>query len=213
MNHVMFDVDGTLVESYEFDEHLFLESVREITGIEVINNWESYPHVTDRGILQTFIKRQFQSSTIAELERLVKPLFVSKVREYLESHPAREVNGAIEFINNLKVREDVVLSIATGGWGETAIAKLESAGFDVNDITIASSNDHYSRTEIMNLARGRFSNDKDLNLTYFGDAEWDKRACSDLNVNLVIVGNRTSHHQTIADFKDSTKALEFALIA
>lgn len=210
MNHLMFDVDGTLVESYEFDERLFMDSVKEVTGITLINDWETYPDVTDRGILKTFIERQLPGFALSNLEESVKEVFVSKVREYLIDHPATEVNGAIAFINSLRERKDVVLSIATGGWGETAIAKLESAGFNIEGIPLASSNEHHSRIEIMNLAKFKAINDSDVPLTYFGDAEWDKSACAELGVNLIIVGDRAEHHQSIADFNEIETALEFA---
>lgn len=60
----------------------------------MINNWEIYPHVTDRGILGTFIERQAQQYSIEELEELVKPVLVSKINDYLASNPAQEVERA-----------------------------------------------------------------------------------------------------------------------
>ena len=48
MNHVMFDIDGTLLQSYEFDEQCYLAAIKEVTGIDLLGNWESYPHITDR---------------------------------------------------------------------------------------------------------------------------------------------------------------------
>jgi len=205
----MFDVDGTLVESYDFDEQCFLEAVQEVTGLGVINNWETYPHVTDRGILGTFIERQAQQYSIEELEELVKPVFVSKIKDYLASNPAQEVEGAIKFVEHLKSESDVVLSIATGGWGDTAVEKLKSAGFDLSGIPLASSNDHHSRIEIMKLAIVKAVNTDNVPLTYFGDAEWDVRACKDLGVNLVIVGSRVNHNQVLSDFTNIYKAMSY----
>lgn len=210
MKHLMFDVDGTLVQSYEFDERLFVESVHEVTGLNVISNWETYPHVTDRGILQTFIERQCPDFTLSHLEALVKPLFVSKIKTYLQSHPAQAVGGAVAFIQHLRKREDIALSIATGGWGETARAKLESAGFSLAGIPLVSSNEHHARANIMQMAISQVSPESGMKLTYFGDAEWDKRACKEMGVNLVIVGDRVKHNQMIADFEDVEQALGYA---
>ncbi len=39
-----------------------------------------------------------------------------------------------------------------------------------------------------------------VSITYFGDASWDKKACAELNWNLVVVGDRTEHHQRINDY-------------
>ena len=213
MIHIMFDVDGTLVRSYDFDERCFLDSVYDVTGLELINNWETYPHVTDRGILRTFIERQAPHLTIGELEGKVKPVFVKKISEYLADMPVMEVDGAKRFFDHLKSNDKIRLSIATGGWKETALAKLESAGFDIEGVAIASSNDHHSRIEIMNIAKSKVVNSSELPMTYFGDAEWDVRACKELRVNLVIVGDRAHHRQSLADFKNVEKAMNYVALA
>ena len=96
---------------------------------------------------------------------------------------------------------NVSLSIATGGWAETAQMKLNSAGFDISGIPMASSNDHYSRKEIMKIALVKSKVSDIEKVTYFGDAEWDKRACKELNFNFVLVGNRFQHNQSISNFK------------
>ena len=138
-----------------------------------------------------------------------RSIFISKINSYLKSNLVREVTGAIKFIEYLKSKSDIALSIATGGWRETAIAKLESAGFDLTNIPLASSNDHYSRTEIMKLAKNKANYEPHFSLTYFGDAEWDLRACKDLNINLVIVGSRVNHNQTINDYTDIEKIMSY----
>ncbi|GAK86810.1 hypothetical protein JCM19238_4418 [Vibrio ponticus] len=46
-------------------------------------------------------------------------------------------------------------------------------------------------------------------ITYFGDAEWDVRACEELGVNLVVVGERVEHHQSIPNFNSLEQALYF----
>ncbi|MEH6443027.1 MAG: HAD hydrolase-like protein [Oceanospirillaceae bacterium] len=206
----MFDVDGTLVQSYDFDEQCFIASIQEVTGIKIDSDWESYPYVTDRGILMTFIERQAFNYSIEKLENLVKPVFITKIREHLISNPANAVEGAIEFLEHLKLKSSITLSIATGGWADTAIEKLNSAGFDLEGVPLASSNDHYSRIEIMKLAKSRADCDSSVPLIYFGDADWDLRACEELNANLVIVGDRVSHIQKINDFTEVNKTLAMA---
>ncbi|WP_073581037.1 HAD family hydrolase [Vibrio quintilis] len=209
MNHVMLDIDGTLIQSYEFDEKCFLDAVSETTGIELVSDWETYPHVTDRGILQTFIQRQAPQYSLEELERLVKPVFIRHIEQALHNEPAREVPGAADFVSFLLQSEQHIVSVATGGWGETARLKLESAGFDTDSLIIASSNDHYSRTEIMAVARTKADATLQLPVTYFGDASWDIKACQALGVNLVIVGDRVSHHQQVDDFSQLSSVLSF----
>ncbi|WP_017007617.1 hypothetical protein [Enterovibrio norvegicus] len=74
---------------------------------------------------------------------------------------------------------------------------------------LASSNDHYARIEIMKSARMRADPTNTLPITYFGDAEWDVRACEQLGVNLVLVGERFKHHQRIKNFMPLDAALRY----
>ncbi|HCE3035043.1 TPA: HAD family hydrolase [Vibrio parahaemolyticus] len=209
MNHVMLDIDGTLIQSYEFDEKCFVDAVYEITGLELSSDWGSYPYVTDRGILKTFIERQAPQYSLEELEDLVKPVFIRNIQRTINSEPAKEVPGAREFVSYLMNSDKHVVSIATGGWSETAKLKLESAGFELEGLTIASSNDHYSRIKIMEVAKSQTDSTQNLPVTYFGDAAWDVKACEELGVNLVIVGERVNHQQRIVDFSSLEQVLRF----
>ncbi|RKF18079.1 HAD family hydrolase [Alginatibacterium sediminis] len=209
MKHVMLDVDGTLIQSYELDERCFIAAVLEATGLLINQDWANYPHVTDRGILMQFIETQAPHLSLVELEPLVKSIFIGNIKSALRREAAQEVLGAKTFVDSLLNNPQYVVSIATGGWGETAKLKLESAGFDTAKLNISSSNDHYSRVEIMKLANTKEGKKLDLPVTYFGDAQWDLQACAELDMNLVIVGSRVSHHQRIPDFSRPRQALSY----
>lgn len=208
-HHVMLDIDGTLLQSYEMDEQCFVDAVRETTGLEISTDWGSYPFVTDRGILKTFIEQQDLKYSLAELESIVKPIFIRNVQQSVKTSPAQEVPGAKKFVSYLLDSDEYVVSIATGGWGETAKIKLNSAGFETEKLAIMSSNDHYSRIKIMELAKSAINQIDNYPVTYFGDAEWDLEACKELAVNVVIVGNRVNHYQRIKDFNCLDTALSF----
>ena len=57
MHLIVFDVDGTLVESDEFDGVLYAKAVRDVLDIDVDEDWSSYRHVTDSGILEEILDR------------------------------------------------------------------------------------------------------------------------------------------------------------
>jgi len=144
-----------------------------------------------------------------EIQFRVKEIFIANIKKHAAQHPITEIKGAKNFIKNLQKKPQVSLSIATGGWAETAKIKLKSAGFDISEIPMASSNDHYSRTEIMKIAleKSKFKSKK--NITYFGDAEWDKKACKYLGFNFVLVGNRTTHSHSITNFESLNEAYNY----
>jgi len=209
MNHAMFDIDGTLVQSKSFEDECYKLAVKEITGLEINADWSTYPHATDSGILKTFIQRQAPDWELSSLEVQVKSSFINHINNHLSSTTIHAIEGAKEFIARLRLDENCTVSVATGGWKETALLKLKHAGFDTNDLILSSSNDHYSRTEIMKLSAKKVGADKDMNFTYFGDAEWDVKACRELNVNLVLIGNQTSHFQNVPNFKNQDRIYDY----
>ncbi|AEF54138.1 Haloacid dehalogenase domain protein hydrolase [Marinomonas posidonica IVIA-Po-181] len=208
MHHVMFDIDGTLVESYDLDSELFCDSVKEVTGIALDADWGRYHHVTDSGILQEV----FEMNGIPnkeETEAKIKRIFIAKLEHSIASQPIQEIPGAESFLSLLKSMSNVIISIATGGWYESAVLKLNSAGIDIDSLIISSSNDHISRTEIMKHAASKATRGKNYPCTYFGDGIWDKKACEQLGFNFVLVGNKVKHNQNITSFKSSNKALAY----
>ncbi len=209
MHHVMFDIDGTLVESYEFDEKCYINAIFQVLGHNIDSDWTNYHHISDAGILDQHLQKHNLLYQREYIHAQVKSAFINNIKEHLIQYSAKEVPGAAEFITFLSKQNNVSLSIATGGWAETAQLKLASAGINVGSISIASSNDHYSRTEIMKFALNRAAVPPGYNLTYFGDAAWDKRACEDLQFNFVLVGNKIKHRQTIKDFTESKLACSF----
>ncbi len=211
MKHVMFDIDGTLVQSYDFDDLYYRMAVEEVTGLSIESNWTTYPHVTDLGILKTFIKRQAPQLDIQTLEPQVKSIFIELVREHITRSSIREIKGAKRFLRRLQLDKKIVVSIGTGGWRETALLKLQAAGFDTNQLVLTTSNEHYSRTEIMKISASKVSSNKKLNFTYFGDAEWDMRACKDLKVNFVMIGEKPIWPQNLINYEDQERALEYIM--
>ncbi|WP_461534965.1 HAD family hydrolase [Spongorhabdus nitratireducens] len=210
MLHVMFDVDGTLVQSCEMDDICYIEAVSDVLGHSLNPGWSSYQHVTDAGILDQHLKLTGLLSRRDEIHHEVKQQFTAKVQRQLECNPAAEVPGAAAFMTRLRRMDNISLSIATGGWESTARLKLQSAGIDISGIPMASSDDHFSRTAIMKIAASRSGVTGLHPLTYFGDGDWDKRACQTLGYNFVLVGNKISHSKQIADFSWIEDALHYS---
>ncbi len=205
--HLMFDIDGTLVASFDFDEQCYMEAIHEVFGEALNNNWSEYPHITDSGILQHFLEQHNRTEPLSTSIDLVKRSFVDRVQAHIKKHPIKSIDGALEFFNS--VQQNCSISIATGGWRETAELKLHSAGFDIANVALASSNDHYARINIMQHSLALSGITDYQSVTYFGDGEWDKTACEILGINFVAVGARVKHHQQIDNFTDIDKVLRF----
>lgn len=203
----MFDIDGTLVKSYNFDSGCYQSAVFDVLGVKVNLDWEQYQHVTDAGILSEIIASRSLQNEYESIFTEVKRQFILRVRKYISNHEVLPITGASEFLSTLASREDVKISLATGGWSETARMKLDAADINHSDIPIASSCDHYSRIEIMRVAEIRSGEHRFKSKTYFGDGSWDQKASKSLSYNFVAVGSRITNSKAIHDYSDSQAAL------
>src|SRR6266496_682627 len=65
MKLVMFDIDGTLTQTYQADKACFVQALREVFGFTGINtDWASYPHCSDSGILEALFQLRLGRSPL-----------------------------------------------------------------------------------------------------------------------------------------------------
>ncbi len=212
MNYVIFDIDGTLTQSTDFDAACFKRAVLEHSEVRFKAHWGEYEHVTDSGLVKEIIHSHGLNEHERHLTDGIKRSFLRNVRSYISRNPVKEVPGAGRFIKTLNERTDVRVGIATGGWSETALLKLESAGAELDGISLSSANDAISRVDIMKQALVEAGEKNPTKVSYFGDASWDKRACEKLGWNFIAVGNEVEHHQRIESFDQATEALRFCFL-
>lgn len=209
MHLVLFDTDGTLVESYDFDTECFQAAIKDVLDVTIGPDWSRYQNVTDAGILAEVIDELGLQSDGERITAEVKEQFVSRVADYISRHRVSPISGAYEFLSQLVARQDVAVAFATGGWSETARMKLGAAGITFSSIPLASSSDYYSRTEIMRLAERLAGSGTYDSMTYFGDGPWDQEASETLGYNFVSVGNRIYSPQSIRDYTDADVAIRY----
>ena len=188
MRAVIFDVDGTLLQSASVDDVLYRQAVQTVLGpIEFRQSLTDYDYVTDSGILE----QVFQDNKLHAEQSLVdgvKSCFGELVHDYIRKHgPFSEYPGARKLVRALQSSNSHFVAIATGGWRQTAVLKLETAGFDLVDIPLTTSDESKDRLEIMQLAIPESSLNFE-SITYFGDGTWDRDACRTLGWEFVAVG-------------------------
>jgi len=185
---IILDIDGTLIQSMSVDTELYFSSIRDVLGpVSIRDKLDDYNHVTDSGILAQLLEDNGYACD-DEVTAAVQAVFVEGLRRHIESAgPFPTVDGAVQFVEHTRECDDRRVAIATGGWRKSALLKLESAGFSIDDIPLVTSDDSPSRVEIMRLALAEISDDFE-SVTYFGDAEWDERACQTLGWRFVAVG-------------------------
>lgn len=210
MHLVMFDIDGTLVDSAGFDAELYVEAVRSVLNVSIDSDWNSYEHVSDSGILEQVLRDTPLDGDPTELAARVQERFVALVGDYLRRAPStvREIAGAKRLVERLLERPDVRVGVATGGWERTAKMKLAHVGIEIARLGFASSSDACARADIMRLAAQRALRGATYaRATYFGDGAWDLRASTALGYDFVAVGNAVRHTIAYADLRESDAIL------
>lgn len=188
MHAVIFDIDGTLLESAGVDDTLYKDAVVSILGnVRFRATLADYNHVSDSGILAQVLEDNGISLT-AEITTAVKSRFVQSLRQHISNHgPFAEISGASNMLKTLQRSNDHSVAIATGGWRESAQLKLSTAGLDRFDIPLSTSDDADDRKEIMRIALDKIGTEFH-SITYYGDGVWDREASLELGWQFVAVG-------------------------
>ena len=124
----IFDIDGTLVDSFGFDDACYISAIREVLGeVYIHDDWSNYKNVTDTGSLRQIMEEN-KIQEVGQVEA-VRTKFGELIGQYLQNGgkclPKR---GAIHLINKLLAAKDYEVGFATGGWRHTAKMKLRHAG-------------------------------------------------------------------------------------
>lgn len=188
MHAVIFDIDGTLLDSAGVDDLLYRRAVTSVLGpVRFRESLADYDHVTDVGVL----RQVFEDNAIASERRRfaeIETKFIEALDKHIREHgPFDEIPGAKQLLADLRASDSHAVAIATGGWRRSAELKLASAAFDVGGIPLASGSDHHDRARIMRHALSSLRIDVET-VTYYGDGIWDRDACKALGWRFVPVG-------------------------
>lgn len=188
MHAVIFDIDGTLLDSAAVDDALYRDAVASVLGdVRFRDSLADYDFVTDSGILAQL----FQDNGLSEdatLVAAIKAEFAGMIAAHVAKNgPFAEIPGARRLLGELSASRRFAVAIATGGWRVSARLKLESAGLGDFAVPLATSDDSHQRTKIMRVALARLGDGFD-SVTYYGDGPWDRDAARELGWAFVPVG-------------------------
>jgi uncharacterized protein (DUF952 family)/phosphoglycolate phosphatase-like HAD superfamily hydrolase len=226
MQLVIFDIDGTLTNTYKVDEDCFKRAFALEFGIFGIHtNWSEYAYTTDSGITQEIFKEKLKRLPSDEELVRIKARFVSLLQEaYINDQDLfSEIPGSANILAKLQLYPDWCIAIATGGWRESAKLKLQKANLQIEGIPFASANDALSREDIVKTAIIKAENlyqvEKFQKVVFIGDGVWDVKAAYQLNIAFIGIGDHklanVGAKKVIKDFtklEDFLKILQDAVI-
>ena len=192
MKLAIFDIDGTLVNTNEIDTTCFLNAFTQEVGISDINsNWSEYSAVTDSAISQQIFKTKLQrnpsKNELLRLENRFVDLLAKAERK--NQGLFTPISGALVMFDRLKLDSNWRIAIATGGWYTSALFKLKTATFDIDNIPLASANDGLTREDIVNLsilkAKQEYKIENFSKIVSIGDGIWDVKTATKLAIGFI----------------------------
>lgn len=203
---IVFDIDGTLIDSVATHREAFLESLRAIGVNEVNTNWAGYKHHTDSYIL----KACYESYHDEEMKDAVMEVFEEKMVDHLLAHAdLSPMTGAREFIEYAWNETEYAITFATGSLVKPAIIKLVEAGIPFTKELVIGSNQHQDRESIVQAAikaaAEYFQVDQFENITAVGDGIWDLVTANNLNIGFVGVGEENKEEMEKQGMKSFIK--------
>ena len=106
MTLVMFDLDGTLSESFDLDSATFVDALEDVFGLhDVSADWATYPHVTDSGILAEVFRRRLGRAPAGEETARMQARYSALLAERVKAAGGiLPVPGAAEVLARLRGR-------------------------------------------------------------------------------------------------------------
>lgn len=224
MKLVVFDLDGTLTQTMGVDGECFVIAVTEVLQLpEIDQNWNSYEHVTDEGVIRELFARRFgrkaqPNDTLPIVDRLIELL---GARHLADGSAFSEIAGATPLINRLRGDSQWSIALATGAWRRSAEFKIRSAGLPLSGIPAAFAEDGPSREGIVRAAIDRaketYRQPEFERIVSVGDALWDVKTARNLRFPFLGVGasgraerlrsNGVSH--VLEDYRDPERFLRY----
>ena len=204
MRLVLFDIDGTLLNSSGAGRAAMQKALKEVFGSPG-NPRYRYDGKTDKQIVRDTMRLEGHSDEHidAQMDQLLD-LYLSGLRAGVDSgeFDVRALPGVMEILDALEARDDVILGLLTGNVEPGARTKLAAAGIDPDRFRVnAFGSDHEHRPELPAIAQRRASENLGLDiagdrLVVIGDTPADIECGRSLGAKSIGVA---SGHYTVED--------------
>lgn len=210
---IIFDIDGTLLDSTDIDSECYIQSLDIEFGIKGINDdWTIYKNATDSGIFEEIYNQYYdiypEPYDFIKHENGFYNIYNKKLTDNLYSFS--EIPGANKIIYLLKSLPCYFIAFATGSYKKTALLKLKQFNITEDEFPITTANDSKQRENIVKLsikkAEGLYKVDKFDKIISIGDEIWDIKTAINLTLPFIGIGKnkfkKLSNCLSLDNFQD-----------
>jgi phosphoglycolate phosphatase-like HAD superfamily hydrolase len=190
---VIFDIDGTLLDSVGFHHAALLATFASLGVGLGSRSLSEFPHYTDSAIFSQLVEESRGAvATAGELERLDERLDCAYARLRFTS-AVSPIAGAGALLRALTADPRFEISFATGAMRRASLQKLELLDVDPEGALITTASEFQTRerivTEAVRLAAARRG--RRVRVVSIGDGVWDQRAAEHLAIPFLAVESGT----------------------
>jgi phosphoglycolate phosphatase-like HAD superfamily hydrolase len=187
-NLLVFDIDGTLLDSENVHQTGFVNALHAI-GVEFVNtDWESYTHLTDSFIA----KQNYESDVNRGFSKEMLLQFEAEFMKLIQDCSVTQIAGANDFLQRILKETNYAVCFATGSMLKPALLKLDRAEIEYNQGVLEASNNYFTREEIVNSAIAKAKKHFNVNdfkrIISLGDGIWDVKTAQNLGLEFIGIG-------------------------
>lgn len=128
---ILFDIDGTLLHAGGIGREAKSRAMRAVFGTDAGVKTHPFKGKTDWQILlELLAEHGYTRSAIGERMDEYEAIFAHTMAELVDEYPVTPLQGALELVETLRQRDEVILGLVTGNAAKTAPIKLNAAGFN-----------------------------------------------------------------------------------
>ena len=188
---VIFDIDGTLLDTVEDHIGAYLEALDLFGFSNIDSRWGLYPEHTDSAILHELFQRhrgrRATSDELKAFDRRLAQAFDARTGAV----PLRLISGAEALLVAIRAAPSVVCALATGGLREVSIPKVARLAPYIEPAAVVTASDSEFRADILARAVALCADQPGRafeRITYVGDGPWDAIAARRLEISFMGVG-------------------------
>lgn len=196
MHFIIFDVDGTLTNTYYDDDDCYKRALDAVLpDHDLLNYWDGCPDYTDSAVADFVYNRLLKRSPTNSELHVLQNTFVRLLQEKQVQQPAffNEIDGAGDMLTHLNSVDDLMLGISTGGWHRPAHYKLNTAGINTTGTHFIGSDDHFAKLDFTRALIDRTQStigQRFERITYVGDSPYDLKTAQKLGIEFIGIDDK-----------------------